>query len=65
MARELKGNHCQANVNINDALSCSDGALVYLYAEKITSQAMITLIELLETWYSTASKIKIVLDDAR
>jgi transposase len=62
--RELKSNHGRVNVNINGALSWPERELVYLEAEKITSEAMIALFERLEARHPTASAIKIVLDNA-
>ena len=45
VTRELKSNHGRVNVNINGALSWPDREVVHLEAEKITSEAMITLFE--------------------
>jgi len=62
--RELKSNHGRVNVNINGALSWPERELVYLEAEKITSEAMITLFERLEARHPTVPAITVVLDNA-
>jgi transposase len=64
VTRELKSNHGRVNVNINGALSWPDRAVVHLQADKITSEAMITLFETLAARHPTASAIKVVLDNA-
>jgi transposase len=62
--RELKSNHGRVNVNINGALSWPDRTVVHLEAEKITSQAMITLFDRLAARHPMAAAIEVVLDNA-
>lgn len=62
--RELKSNHGRVNVNINGALSWPDRTVVHLEAEKITSEAMITLFDRLAARHSMAATIEVVLDNA-
>jgi transposase len=62
--RELKSNHGRVNVNINGALNWPDRTVVHLEAEKITSDAMITLFDRLAARHPTATAIDVVLDNA-
>ena len=62
--RELKSNHGRVNVNINGALSWPDRAVVHLEAEKITSEAVIQLLDRLAARHPAAPAIQVVLDNA-
>src|SRR3974390_2777419 len=64
MDRELESSHGRVNVNINGALSWPDRAVVYLEAEKITSEAMIALFDRLAVRHPTATAISVVIDNA-
>jgi transposase len=64
MDRELKSNHGRVNVNINGALSWPGREVVYLEAEKITSEAMIALFDRLAARHPGASAIDAVIDNA-
>ncbi len=62
--RELKSNHGRVNVTINGALSWPQREVVRHEAGKITSVAMIALFEDLAARHSTATAIRVVLDNA-
>lgn len=62
--RELKSNHGRVNVNINGALSWPDRTVVHLEAKKITSEAMIALLDRLAARHPTTAAIEVVLNNA-
>jgi transposase len=62
--RELKSNHGRVNVNINGALRWPERELMYLEAEKITSEVMIALFERLQARHPGATAINLVIDNA-
>lgn len=62
---ELKSNHGRSRININGALGWPDRRLVHREEELITSAAMIRLFDDLAARHPSATRIAVVLDNAK
>jgi transposase len=65
ITRELRSNHGRVHLNINGALCWHDRSIVHRQEEKITSAAMIALLEDIAARHPSASPISVVIDNAK
>jgi transposase len=65
LTRELRSNHGRVHLNINGALCWHDRTIVHRQEEKITSAAMIALLEDVAARHPDAATIPVVIDNAK
>jgi transposase len=65
VTRELRSNHGRVHLNINGALCWHDRTIVHRQEEKITSAAMIALLEDIVARHPSATAIPVVIDNAK